>query len=438
MSRRPGPPETPGERRERFGFRQASTRALTRGARSALLFERRLRQHATALATAPVKGMQLVARRSHTVGRVPGELGESHDGPPAAADVFAYDGEHLAETDGLPIADALARFETAEGTRWLNVDGAEDVHSIAVLGRTLGLHPLIQEDLAQTTQRPKAERYGDELFVVVRMVTPPTADPETLSDAMCVSEQVGFVLGYQHRTSPGLADGDGPADGDDPLGPYLLTVQEQEQPGDVFDPVRERLRRSSGQIRHQDAGYLLYALLDVVVDHYLVAAEVLGDRVEVLEDLAMREPSSDLQAALTRTHRELVIVRKAVLPMREVLQQLMTAEHPLLSARTKLYLRDALDHANQAADALDGLREVLARTFDLYVAAVGMRQNEVMKVLTIVGAIFLPLTFIAGLYGMNFAYIPELQYRYGYFVALGSMVTIAAGALLFFRRKGWL
>jgi magnesium transporter len=422
-------PDTPDERHELIGVRRKGARALMRGGRRALLFERRLRQHATSLATAPVKGMRLVARRSHTVGRVPGDLGEDQGGPPAAADVLAYDTDRLAEVDGVPIADALGRFEQAEGTRWLNVDGAEDVRTIGALGRALDLHPLIQEDLVQTTQRPKAERYGDALFVVVRMVTPPAGDPETLGGAMCVSEQVGFVLGYQ---------GDGAADERGAARPYLLTVQEQEQPGDVFDPVRERIRRSSGQIRRQGPGYLLYALLDVVVDHYLAAAEALGDRVEVLEDLAMREPSNDLQAALTRTHRELVIVRKAVLPMRDVLQQLIATDHPLLSDRTKLYLRDALDHANQAADALDGLREVLARTFDLYVAAVGMRQNEVMKVLTIVGAIFLPLTFIAGLYGMNFAYIPELQYRYGYFIAVGAMVAIAVGALTFFRRKGWL
>ena len=383
-----------------------------------------------ALAAVPGKSLQLVARRGHTVGRVPGDLGDGSDGPPAAADVFAYDRTAIAEHDALPIAEALARFDAADGTRWLNVDGAGDIHATAALGEALDLHPLVQEDLVHVTQRPKVEIYGDDLFIVVRMVTPPTGEPESLGDAACVSEQVGFVLGYQHGGSGG---------GDAISGrPYLLTVQEQEQPGDVFDPVRERLRTSSGQIRHQGPGYLLYALLDVVVDHYLVAAEVLGDRVEVLEDLAMRDPTADLQAALTRTHRELVLVRKAVLPMRDVLEQLIATDHPLLSDRTKLYLRDALDHAKQAADALDGLREVLARTFDLYVAAVGMRQNEVMKVLTIVGAIFLPLTFIAGLYGMNFAYIPELQYRYGYFIAIGAMVSIAVGALLLFRRKGWL
>jgi magnesium transporter len=339
--------------------------------------------------------------------------------PPATAHLHAihYDATTLEEYDGISVEQGRALAD-APGITWINLDNVADVATVARLGTAFGLHPLVQEDLTHATQRPKLEVYGDQLFVVLRMVRPLEEDAV---EAYCVGqqghtiEQVALVLG------PG----------------YVLSFQES-VPGDVFELIRQRLRTCSGRIRQEGADYLLYALLDVVVDHYFVTLERIGDATEVFENLVFERPESPVQAAISALRREVVVLRRAIWPLREVLVGLLREETPGIAERTRPYLRDVYDHTVQVVDVLESLRDVLAGLADLYLSALSHRLNEVMKVLTIISTIFIPLTFIAGIYGMNFDNMPELHTRSGYFVVLGVMLAVGVATLIYFKRRGWI
>ncbi len=362
---------------------------------------------------------RLVERRSHALGTAPGVLRHPVEPPPPArVTAFHYGPEGVEEHAGLSAAEAHALADVP-GVLWVNVDGVADTATVAAFGEAFGLHPLVVEDLVHTTQRPKMEVYGDDVFVVARMVRATGLDaaeaycdndPETEGHTI---EQVGLVLG----------DG------------WVLSFQEAE--GDVFDPLRQRLREGVGRVRQSGADYLLYALLDLIVDHSFVTLERVGDAAETLEARALDRPDPAVQAAISGLRREVVVLRRAIWPLREVLAALQREDAPYVEDRTRPYLRDAYDHLVQAVEILEALREVLASVNDLYLSSLGMRQNEVMKVLTVVGTIFLPLGFLTGLYGMNFDVLPELHYRYGYFVLLGVMALVTIGTLVYFRRKGW-
>lgn len=362
---------------------------------------------------------RLVERRSHTAGTAPGVLPvQSAPVAPARVTAFRYDAGQVEEYDAPTAAEARALAD-APGVLWVNVDGVQDMATVAAFGEAFGLHPLVTEDLVHTTQRPKLEVYGDQVFVVARMVRATDLDatvaycdndPETAGHTI---EQVGLVLG----------DG------------WVLSFQEEA--GDVFDPLRQRLREGVGRVRQAGADYLLYALLDLIVDHTFVTLERVGDAAETLEARALDDPDPGVQAAISGLRREVVLLRRAIWPLREVLAALQREDAPYVEDRTRPYLRDAYDHLVQAVEILESLREVLASVNDLYLSSLGMRQNEVMKVLTVVGTIFLPLGFLTGLYGMNFDLIPELHLRYGYFILLGVMALITVGALAYFRKKGW-
>ena len=338
--------------------------------------------------------------------------------PPARVTVFHYDAERADEHDGISAAEARALADEP-GVLWVNVDGVADTATAAAFGEAFGLHPLVTEDLVHTTQRPKLEAYGDQVFVVARMIRASDLDAATAycdndpDTAGHTIEQVGIVLG----------DG------------WVLSFQEEA--GDVFDPLRQRIREGVGRVRQAGADYLLYALLDLIVDHTFVTLERVGDAAETLEARALDNPDPDVQAAISGLRREVVLLRRAIWPLREVLAALQREDAPYVEDRTRPYLRDAYDHLVQAVEILESLREVLASVNDLYLSSLGMRQNEVMKVLTVVGTIFLPLGFLTGLYGMNFDNIPELHVRYGYFILLGVMAALTLGTLVYFRRKGW-
>ena len=353
-------------------------------------------------------GRRIVERRVGPVGAAPGTLIEDPDAPDATASVYHYTPAWCEHRDiervGPNEAAALRSVARSEGVTWIDVVGVRDASAVGAIGEAFGLHPLVQEDLANTTQRPKLEFYDDQAFVVARMVHPETG----------AVEQVSFVLGEG----------------------YLLTFQEA--PGDVFAPVRQRLETDGSRVRGHGADYLLYALLDLLVDGLFATVERLGDATEALEEAVLGNPGDGVRAALAGLRREVIIVRRAAWPLREVVSRLWRDESALVGETARLFLRDVHDHVVQAADALETLRDVIAGTQDLYLSVVSSRQNEVMKALTIVGAVFLPLTFLTGLYGMNFDRMPELHLPYAYPVFLIVLTAVTLLTLVVFRVKRWL
>jgi magnesium transporter len=290
---------------------------------------------------------------------------------------------------------------------WINADGVHDVKLVEALGHGLGLHPLVMEDILNTDQRPKVEAYGDYLYIVIKMLH---FDGETREIR---PEQVSLILGRH----------------------FVLSLQER--PEDVFEGVRQRLR-SGRRIRLMGADYLAYSLLDAIVDNYFFLLEKFGDQVELLEEELITSPTPATLSQIHHFKREMLLLRKAVWPLREVLSSLTRDDNPLISAETRLFLRDVHDHTIHVIDNIETLRDLLAGMIDIYLSSVSNRMNEIMKVLTIMATIFIPLTFIAGVYGMNFEYMPELHWRWAYPLVLLVMIGSACGLLLFFRFRKWL
>jgi magnesium transporter len=366
----------------------------------------------------PPRRARLVERRGTQAGVPPGTLREQPGAQPAVIEAFRYSAEGFEERASVS-ADEAAALVGAPGVTWINVDGHRDAAAIRRLGEAFGLHPLVQEDLTSTHQRPKLEPYGErQLFVVVKMANPGSGPAEdAYAGGQCDHdiEQVAFVLGPD----------------------YLLSFQE-DAVGDVFDPVRDRIRAEAGRLRSFGPDYLLYALLDVIVDHYFITLERIGDATERMEVEVFENPTPKLLGTVQALRREVVVLRRVIWPLREVLAALLRDESPLISDRTRLYLRDVYDHQIQAVDTVETIRDVLDGLVDHYLSAVSYRTNEVMRVLTVVGTIFLPLTLITSCYGMNFDHMPELHTRYGYFVVVGVMVAVTVGILGYFRRRRWI
>ena len=327
---------------------------------------------------------------------------------PVTFQVLGYGPGHVAETTETCVDEVLGSRDTTPVT-WINVSGVHDASVIRSLGEHFHVHPLVQEDIAHTGQRPKLEAYDDLLYFVVNMVYVDDREDETLHD-----EQVSLLVGEQ------------------------TLISFQEAPGDVFDPVRERIRTGRGHIRDRGPDYLAYALLDVIVDHYFVVLEAFGTRTEALEDVIVEEAPTDVEDDLHDLRRDLIFLRRMTWPMREVLSQLARLESPLWDEATRPYVRDTYDHVVQVLDLVEALRDTASGLHDLHMTAISTRMNEIMKVLTIIGTIFIPLTFIAGIYGMNFEHMPELGWPWAYPAVWGMMLVLAGGLLLYFRTRGWI
>jgi len=352
---------------------------------------------------------RFIQRGSEKVGQVPGTpvyVGERRE---AAVVVSRYDyDEEAIHRETLESVEEALVSQASPRRSWINVDGVHEVEVIHRIGEGFGLHPLVIEDIVHTGQRPKAEDYGSYLFVVLRMLRWNAALDEI------DEEQVSFVLGPS----------------------WVLTFQERA--GDVFDPIRERLFSDRGRVRKLGCDYLAYALIDAVVDHYFSILEALGDRIEALGEGMTENPKRDDLDSIRHMKRELLFMRKSVWPLREVLGNIQRDESDLVTESTRPYLRDVYDHTIQIMDTVETFRDMLSGLMDLYMSSISNRMNEVMKVLTIIATIFIPLSFVAGLYGMNFVFMPELQWRYGYFAVLGVMLAIGGGMLTYFRRRKWL
>jgi magnesium transporter len=349
-------------------------------------------------------------RRRAGPGAPPGTLVADPAAGSPTISVIAYGPDGMHEHDNCSVTDIDA-MRSRGRVLWVNVTGLRDVALIQAVGEHFGLHGLALEDVINVHQRPKTEAYDDHLFLVTLM---PAADrPER-------TEQLSLFLGQD----------------------YLLTFQER--PGDSFDAVRDRLRRGKGRVRSAGADYLAYSLLDAVIDSFFPVLEGLGEELEGLEAEVLRTPDSSVVSDLHGLKRDLLSVRRAIWPQREMLNALIRGESELIGEVTSLYLRDCYDHTIQLMDIVETYREIASGLVDVYLSNVSARLNEIMKVLTVIATIFIPLGFIASVYGMNFDRavsawnMPELGWRFGYPFSLLLMVGTAAGLLLFFRRKGWL
>jgi magnesium transporter len=319
--------------------------------------------------------------------------------------------EAFGEIQDVPAFVAEHRPEWS-AVRWINVDGLSDLGVIRALAEKYRLHPLAIEDVLHVPQRPKVQAYGEDagyqarLFIIARELE--------LREGQLHTEQVSIFVG--HHT--------------------VLTFQEA--PGDVWDPVRQRIRTPGSRLRQNDASFLCYSLIDAIVDETFPILESFGDRLEGLEDVVLQHPSPEVIQEIHRVKRELLLVRRALWPMREVLSKMQREPHECFSEVTRTYMRDLYDHAVQAIDIVETYREVASGLTETYMTAMSNRMNEIMKVLTIIGTIFLPLTFLAGVYGMNFHHFPELEMPYAYpafwLICLGT----AAAMIAWFRRRGWL
>jgi len=342
-------------------------------------------------------------------GMPPGSIIYVGDGSPSptAVSLIDYTEEDVMEKNGITLEDCMTLRDNPSIT-WLNFSGLADVDQIKKVGEVFGLHPLVMEDILHMGQRPKLELYDKYVYLVVKMIYRGDNGKEV------TYEQLSVVLGKN----------------------YVLTFQEKE--GDVFSGIRERIRNNKGRLRKSGADYLVYSLLDSVVDNYFPALEKIGDLVENIEERLSDEPEQDVLSDIYRLKREVLFLRKSIWPIREVVAAMMRQDIELVSPSTNTYLRDVYDHSIQVMDVVEPYTAMLSELTEVYMSTVSNRMNEIMKTLPLIATIFIPLTFIVGLYGMNFVYMPELTNKLAYPAVLIVMAVISGVMLLYFRRKGWL
>ncbi len=352
---------------------------------------------------------RMIKKRSEKAGFPPGTLvhiGEEKAKEPKIT-LIDYDETQFEEKEIKKIEECL-HFKDTSTVTWIHVDGLHKVEILEKLGECYGLHPLVLEDILNTDQRPKMEDYGEYIYVVLKRLDYNDKSKEI------ITEQISLVLG--------------------PNFVFSFT----EWGGDVFDPIRKHIRNSKGRIRKTGADYLAYALLDVIVDNYFIVVEKLGERIELLENELVTQPTPKTLQIIHHLKREMIFLRKAVWPLREVISGLERGESSLIKQNVGVYLRDVYDHTVQLIDTIETFRDMVSGMLDIYLSSVSNRLNAVMKVLTIIATIFMPLTFLAGIYGMNFKYMPELEWRWGYPLIWLIMIGIGVLMLIYFRKKKWL
>jgi magnesium transporter len=357
--------------------------------------------------------------RTPVPGESPGTLRPREQvGPrPPVITLIEYDRMHLEERV-IHDRDELLPHIDNQRVSWINIDGLGDIDVLGTLGTRFGLHPLALEDVLDTTQRPKVEQYDNYLFIVIHMLY------LDRGKVMC-GEQVSMFLGKH----------------------FLITIQEEAE-FDVFEPVRARIRNAKGTIRKVGADYLAYALLDSIIDHYYPVLEDVGAKIDLIEDHLVDVPTGSPVGELHGHKRALTQIRRFIWPVRDVINFLLHEEGGLITKPTKVYLRDCYDHTVQLMDLVESYRDVLSGLMELYLSAVGIRTNEIMRVLTVISSVFIPLTFIAGVYGMNFQRevdgkklpwnMPELFQPYGYVVCVLIMLAVAIFQIVYFKKKRWL
>jgi magnesium transporter len=353
--------------------------------------------------------LKIIKKRSKKIGLPPGTLvhvGEKKT-EKLRITVIDYDEKEFQEKEVENIEQCFP-FKDTPTVTWINIDGIHETEIIEKAGKHFNLHPLILEDIVNTGQRPKIEDFESYIFIVLKMLYFDGKENETEIEQVSLIVGKNFVISFQERV------------------------------GDVFNPIRERLRKSKGRIRKAGADYLTYALIDAIVDSYFTILEKIGEKIEILEDAVVKNPTSESLQTIHNLKREMIFLRKSVWPLREMISNLTKGESSLIEEATKIYLRDVYDHTIQVIDTTETYRDMLSGMHDTYLSGISNRMNEIMKVLTIFASIFIPLTFVAGIYGMNFQFMPELGWRWGYFAILGIMAVVGVSMLLYFRRKKWL
>ena len=351
----------------------------------------------------------LVKKRRSALGQVPGTL--IHVGErkvqKVKLTVIDFDEKNYTE-EVIGSVEQCYPYISRPTVTWLNIDGLHDTVIFQELGEHFNIHPLVLEDILTTDQRPKFEDLDNYLLIVVKMIS------YNERDDRIEQEQVSLLLGPS----------------------FVISVQEKE--GDVFNVVRDRIKKGKGRIRKLGADYLAYSLIDAIVDNYFIVMEKLGERLELLEDELLENPTASTSQLLHVLKRELIYLRRSVWPLREIVGALERGDSRLVNKTTIIFLRDLYDHTIQVIDTVEIYRETIAGILDAYLSSLSNRMNSTMKVLTIIATIFIPLTFIAGIYGMNFNYMPELHWRWSYPVVWGVMVCIGIFMVVFFKRKKWL
>lgn len=320
--------------------------------------------------------------------------------------MLCYTSDHWTETEFDKVDEVLKHKSTGEMC-WIHVSGIHVVTMIEKIGAAFSIHPLVLEDIVNTNQRPKIEDHKDYLYIIAKMI-------HCYDNKKIDFEQVSLIVGNH----------------------YIVSFQENDN--DTFGQIRERIKSTTGKLRNKGVDYLAYALLDCVVDHYYVALEYLGEKIEVLENKIIVDPQPNVLKEIHLLKNEMLFARKAVWPLREILNALGRGDSALFKEDTLIYIRDVYDHMIQVIDSIEMYRDMVTGMLDVYLSNVSFKINEVMKVLTIIATIFIPLTFIVGLYGMNFKYMPELEWKWGYPAILCFMAFISIGMILYFRRKKWL
>jgi magnesium transporter len=352
---------------------------------------------------------KFIKKRSKKAGLSPGTM--IHVGErkveKVTLSVIDYDREQL-KVKELPDVQSLISFKNSPTVSWINVTGLHQVDILEKIGEGFNIHPLVLEDILNTDQRPKLEIFDDYLFIVLKMLS---------FDAVRKEVSVENISMIVSRN-------------------YIITFQERE--GDVFDPLRNRLNNPIGRLRKNGSDYLAYAIMDIIVDHYFILLEQLGEKIEALEEVVIEDPQQSIVSEIQFLKRELIFLRKSIWPLREIVNELVRDENPLLSDYTTPYLRDVYDHTIQVIDTVETYRDMVNGILDIYLSSISNRMNEVMKVLTIIATIFIPLTFIAGVYGMNFEFMPELKWRWGYPAIWFIMMFLFSGMVVYFKRKKWL
>ena len=355
------------------------------------------------------KVKRLISSKPKQIGLPPGTLIYTGDKGKESVKIklIQYSQEEFVEKEVPKVEDVFYCKDSA-GISWINIDGIHDIEIMEKIHKHFDIHPLAMEDILHITQRPKMEEYGDYLFIVLRMLF------YDEKQRVLNTEQVSLILGKN----------------------YLITFLEDE--GDVFDPVRDRIRKAGAKIRSNGSDFLAYSLIDSIVDSYFHILEKVGEEVEELEDRLIMQPEREDLQTVHRMRRNMILLRKSVWPLREVITAMQRDEHVVIQQQTQIYLRDLYDHIIQIIDTIESYRDMLVGMLDAYLSSMSNKMNEVMKVLTIISTLFIPLTFLAGVYGMNFRSFPELRmdwmYPWGFWVITMVVIIIM---LLFFKKKRW-